>query len=224
MQRSALFRRWIPAMGETRLISAQGHTRSFYVAKKHATVFSRSRFPRLSAATCTISVPLPLVGSAYRKIFCCPPFFLRQHADTLYGFLPYNPGASNPGQPHANGRAFRRRYAYSSRSGVRSPISFGARCATQVRNTGSATCVSNPLFSALQPVAPEALHLAGTQLQVRPSVQTRSDATDTPAVAKTFLREARGFRSHAERRPVVGQGRVSRSRTKRSETPCSRNS
>ncbi len=149
-------------------------------------------------------------------------------------------------QSRANGRLFRRRDAHSSPSNRGSLIRDRVCHITKVSNKGRPTCVLNPLFlsrpqpsdwrhvvtlsvsrlfSAVPPVVSEARCSEVTRLQAQPLVPapTCFTATNTQAAAKALPRHARNFRSHAERRPVFGQGGVLRSRTQRSEAPCSRN-
>lgn len=176
-----------------------------------------------------------------------PTFFLLQRAEIGPDIAGYNPCEPIRRQPRATPLAFRRCDAHSSGSHLRALIRPDVWHTKKVSNKGRSICVSKPLFSSpplplgwrrvvtrsvsrLFSVAPRAAsevqYLVATQLPVQPSVlvQTSFIATDTPAAVKFFPRLARGFRSHAERRLVFGQGGVLRSRTQRSEAPCSRNS
>ncbi len=186
-------------------------------------------------------------GQRMSQDIMLPTFFLLHRADTGRDITTCNASARDRRQPRANTRAFRQCDAHSSESCPGSLIPYGVCHTKKVSNKGRPTCVSKPLFlslprplgwrpvvtqsasrlfSAVPPVASEAQCSEATRLQALPlvPVQTCFIATDTQAAAKFFPRLTRGFRSHAERRPVFGQGGVLRSRTQRSEAPCSRNS
>lgn len=88
------------------------------------------------------------------------------------------------------------------------------------------TRLANKRLSVAPSAASDRRRWAATPLRARPSGpgQTCSIATKTPATAEPDLLRLRGAKtSHAKHRPAAGQGGVLRSKTERSEAPCSRN-
>lgn len=144
-------------------------------------------------------------------------------------------------------RGFRRQHAHVNGCGWEPLQDVCVLSKTGLSKEGISTCISRhsplslPLHLGLLPavtrlaskrlsVVPSAAsdlrRWAVTPLQVRQSGpgQTCFIATKTAVTAEPELLRLRGAKtSHAKHRPAAGQGGVLRSKTKRSEAPCSRN-